>query len=452
MAKNGLRGGNTGRRIRICALASFAAISGACQTEERSSDPGFTSTDSAGVAIVVSSRPQFENGSAIKFDTIAGPGIGADESVPESHFRFLKGATMLSNGSIVIAMDEDVRMFGPDGKFIKTVARRGNGPGEFQSVGTLLRLPNDTILIAQAMVEGGRKIALFTPDGTFIREERPDAQAFGRLGPWRECVSRVFPNRAWLGCKSDSTIPASPTNRPSVLLANGMSSPGPGLLRQLNRWHLISPKIDTSYPLGIYGGIEQYGVSGGGNGGKMFIVHPYYSRSILNAGGSPYRIATVTNPQYEIQMWTETGKLDRIIRRSNGRAVPTAAEIDTARSLMRQRESRFMRGDAAAVEAMLKEVPTPDSLPAISNVLISDDGHIAVARFGTTLRDSVRYDIFTPNGRWLREFALPKRTYILEIGSRHMLISSYNDDDVPSVKAYRMSALSDLPVGDKPKQ
>lgn len=450
MSKNGSGSRNAGRLARGYALASIALLAG-CQSEKPSVDPGFTSTDSAGVTIVLSSRPQFDEAGAIQFDTIVGPGIGADESVPESHYRFLNGATMLSNGNIVLAMDEDVRMFGPDGKFIKTVARRGSGPGEFQSVETLLRLPNDTILVAQAMVEGGRKIALFTADGAFIREERPDAQAFGKLGPWHECVSRVFPNRAWLGCKSDSTIPVTASNRPSVRLANGMSSPGPGLLRQLNRWHLISPKADTSYPLGIYGGIEQYGVSGGGNGGKMFIVHPYYSRSMMNAGGNPYRIATVTNPQYEIQLWTETGKLDRIIRRANGRAAPTAAEIDTARSLMRQRESRFLRGDAAAIDAMLSEVPVPDSLPAISNVLISDDGHIAVARFGTALSDSVRYDIFTPDGRWLREFALPKRTRILEIGSRHMLIVSYNDDDVPSVKAYRMSLLSEPPVSDKPK-
>ncbi|MBC8086911.1 MAG: hypothetical protein H7Z40_06570 [Phycisphaerae bacterium] len=376
--------------------------------------------------IVNNASPQWDLSARWRVDTVPITRVGHDENEIESQFKSIWGATRLSNGNIVVSADNDVRMFGPDGKFIKTVARRGNGPGEFPSGGRLLRLPGDSILVWHEVAEGGRKIAIFGSDGSFIREERPDGDALRKLGPWSECHSMVFRDRSWLGCKKDSTIPATATNRASKLLAKGYSSPGPGHLRQFERRHLIPATLDTTHRIGIEGGIEQFGVALKG-GGETFIQHPYYSRSLIASGGAPLRIATITNPAYNSEMWTPDGRLERIIRRANGRRIPSAEEKAELPALLRQWNDR-----RDADEATLAQMPTPDSLPAATGLLVGADGHIVVGREGTLPPyRRATFDIFNPDGYWLGELELPGRTYIMELGTDYILALHRNEDDVP---------------------
>ena len=416
--------GNWALIAAVCSVAGCAGLKAPVEA-------GVTVVDSAGTQIVNNVTPEWTDASRWRLDSVPTTRVGHDESEVQSQFRSIIGATRLANGNIVIAADNEVHLFGPDGKFIRTVASRGNGPGEFASGGSMLKLPDDSILVWQEQVGGERKIAIFGADGSFIREERPDADARRNLGPWHECQSMVLRDRSWLGCKSDSTIPVTATNRPSKLLENGFTSPGAGLLRQFQRWHLIPAKLDTTHPIGIDGGVEQFGVARNG-GGVTFIVHPYYSRSYIASGGEPLRIATLTNPDYSFEIWTPDGRLERIVRRVNGRRVPTADEKAALPELLSKWNIR--REGQADVAA---SVPTPDSLPAADGLRIGVDGHIAVARGRYLLtRQPWVYDIFNPNGRWLGELKFPTGVYLFELGTDYVLAVHFVDDDVPVVEVY----------------
>lgn len=73
--------------------------------------------------------------------------IGAD-GVPEAEFYRVAGAVRLASGEIAVADggSNQVRYFGPDGSFRRTFGRQGSGPGEFQSMGRLIRF-GDTLAV-----------------------------------------------------------------------------------------------------------------------------------------------------------------------------------------------------------------------------------------------------------------------------------------------------------------
>jgi hypothetical protein len=93
--------------------------------------------------------------------------IGAEASGPTSDL-FRANAVLLSDGVIAIA-DGGMRLmyFESDGTHIRTVGRRGRGPGEFERITWLQRLPGDTVVVGDEF-PGGR-VSFFTRDGEFVR-------------------------------------------------------------------------------------------------------------------------------------------------------------------------------------------------------------------------------------------------------------------------------------------
>lgn len=409
----------------------------ACTSVSGESSPVVaTVTDSAGVQIVNSLRAAWTQATQWTIDPTPVTTVGGDENDKNQHFTFPRHAIRLSNGNIVIDSDQEIRLFGVDGKYISTIARDGAGPGEFRSVQSLVRLPGDSIMITQAIAEGGMKAALLRANGAFIREERVDMVKYGKLGHWGECATATLPDRTRLACQSDTTIPVTATNRRSILLPNGMSSPGPGHLRQLRREFAVPSTLDTVYRLGVVAGIEQFGVDMGG-GRTQFQRHPYYSRSLSAAGGTPLRIAMALNPQYSIEVWTPKGKLERIIRLPNGRRATSDEERKAAPEIMRKQMAQNPR-IYPNPEALIAAIPTPDSMPAIGALVVADGGEIIVGRVNPPSAKASKYDVFDPSGKLLGELMMPGIMSIIEVGTDYVLATNKDDNDVMRVQAYRL--------------
>jgi hypothetical protein len=111
--------------------------------------------------------------------------IGALDGPPEYQFGNIAGIQVLSDGRIVIvdAMNYNVRFFAPDGAHLRTVLRKGEGPGELGGGGhALFRGPGDTLLVGDG---GAGRVHVLAPDGTYL-------ETFSRLpkdgytgGYWR---------------------------------------------------------------------------------------------------------------------------------------------------------------------------------------------------------------------------------------------------------------------------
>jgi hypothetical protein len=61
----------------------------------------------------------------------------------------------------------NIRIFDAHGKFIKTISRRGQGPGELQSPRRIQITPQDEIMVYDS---GNRRLSFFSLDGKFIKQ------------------------------------------------------------------------------------------------------------------------------------------------------------------------------------------------------------------------------------------------------------------------------------------
>lgn len=123
--------------------------------------------DSAGITIVESPPP---DSSTSVFTLSDAPLVvlGDDESVPAEQFARLSGAVRLPSGEFVVAESRatELRLFDADGAFLRLLARRGEGPGEFVALGAVL-VGEDRLGAWDLSAHG---ITTFGHDGSLIGE------------------------------------------------------------------------------------------------------------------------------------------------------------------------------------------------------------------------------------------------------------------------------------------
>jgi hypothetical protein len=65
--------------------------------------------------------------------------------------------------------DLQIKVFNPDGLFVRTIGQKGAGPGEFQNIGEIALLPDDRLLVLDWE---GNRISLFDTEGKFINSHK----------------------------------------------------------------------------------------------------------------------------------------------------------------------------------------------------------------------------------------------------------------------------------------
>lgn len=120
--------------------------------------PGTTVTDSAGVRIVVSAPDQ---ATPLELETRLAV-IGTGEGQGQQLFR-VGPVRLLPDGGLVVGErgPAEVRTYDAGGELTGTRARRGEGPGEFQGIGSFQFLPGEYIRVLDT--SAGRA-TIFTPD------------------------------------------------------------------------------------------------------------------------------------------------------------------------------------------------------------------------------------------------------------------------------------------------
>lgn len=94
---------------------------------------------------------------------------------PHDAFGRIMDVKLSSSGRILVADDQSrhVVVFGPEGRYIGTMGRKGQGPGEFQSPWQVAADPRDSVFVWDA---GLARISVFDPDLQFRRSFRVPPQ------------------------------------------------------------------------------------------------------------------------------------------------------------------------------------------------------------------------------------------------------------------------------------
>lgn len=397
----------------------LATTVSACEGDRGAPDADLvTVRDSAGIEIVENLGPIWGAGEGWTVSPEPNLLLGAVASDdPAFEFSRIAGATRLSDGRIVVVegLTAEIRWFDAEGRHLATRGGRGGGPAEFNAAFSLHRLPGDTIL-----VEDRPRIrhVLFGPDMEFARAETLDQAGLAETGQRAECADMTLPDRSLLLCRPE------PGGRPAEQS---------GHFRSYSRFVRLSWDLTSESRMGLYGGLEQWGVDMG-DGRTRFEIHPFHARTATAAGGDPLRVATALNPEYSVEIWTPDGRLERIVRRPGAERMPTAQDRTEVRERFAQRVP-----DEVIRNRFLAEMDEPDTVPPIRRLTLGPGGDLWILRDTQSAPERVAvHDVFNAQGRFLGEVHLPEGTFILEVGEDYLLGLRMDEMGVPFVELYRL--------------
>jgi hypothetical protein len=370
----------------LVGLAMSAPLAG-CGSE--AAGAGVAVRDSAGIQIV-ENGPIKELPPAFLISPTPRLDLGGAKDSPDHELDprapFLRAAR-LSDGGFAVSDWSTVKVFDANGRYVSTVGRSGDGPGEFRQLRAVCVAPGDTII---ALGYAAPRVSVFDREGNHVRTFNvKDGYVEGS------------------GCFEDGSLLIHSHARPnpeSVLTPENAK-----VLDRINTVRLLAP--DGSV-LGIVGDFPAESGS---------LIFPTIANRV------PYGdLVYVGNGQRpEIRVYTRKGALVRIIRWQQS-LIPVTDELLKERVMARE-----PRGTPSSVGERRLEffrgMPQPATIAAYFNLKVDDAGRIWVQdhplngpAHGWTVLDST--------GRALGRVSLPEIP-----GARGIEFESASDHEVQLV-------------------
>lgn len=354
-------------------------------------NPGVEVWDSAGVEVIENHSPEWP---ANRFwtidpepDIVVGGGAvpGTDSAGRGQVVWQVRGIARLADGRVAILSSEDARLalYEPTGELLRTIGRKGRGPGEFGRPQHLQYLPPDTLVVWDYMMG---PVSYFATDGTLLRSRSLDLGRIVALELGISAESRVIP------LADGSFVAVTRRSDPGF-----MRSPG-SMARHPAVEYL---RIDEDYAVQAIasGKGEQIWVPEPEMGVPLPDLPTFLLDSHVAAGGSPLRIYTSDGDRNEIRQYTSDGDLLRVIRRTTD-PVPVT---DRSHRSWQEGVGRFFAAlGGPDADQIFRQMPRPETYPPVAALLVDPDGHLWVREWSvgeTGMPD--QWSVFSPEGRWL---------------------------------------------------
>ena len=307
-----------------------------------------------------------------------------DGSDPNLTFGDIRGIQAASDGTIYVldAQAVEVRVFDPGGRYLRTIARRGEGPGEIMEANGIL-LSGDTLLWMHD-VEHWAIIGV-DPNGAEMR--RFAKPVFGFAYFWPGTFDRR--GRYW-----SSTFQGRNTfvfaGEPPVEGVNTSTSQG-----HYKSYDPSSGAVDSVQLGERVTRWYVYGVDGGW--GVMSIPFEAHDIARVSPSGGFWH---ANSASYRIIRTSEDG--DTLVVIEAGLAVRPVTAEDRSAYVERTVEDRPERlRDAERVAALMS-----DYKPILENLFVDDEGRLWVER-ATPADAPTFYDLFSDDGEHLGSVRLP---------------------------------------------
>ncbi len=346
--------------------------------------------------------------------------IGVVSGEAHDQLNGVVGATRLEDGRIVIANGgtRELRFFTADGRHVRTVGGRGEGPGEFRWLRRLARLPGDT-LIASDLAPG--RWNWFNADGQFLTlttqpiggSDLPIilADASLVLPSWE---SASFGNEFELFAIGRRTPDADGVFRPRFALAH------------------IDRTGATTDTIGVFTGEELYRIDIPGSIGLTWYM-PFARRTLYTVSGDRVWIMHTGRP--ELEVYDLAGALRMRVRFP---APPVPVGADDRDGFRESVEPRMNPNRRADFERWFAEVPYPDTKAVATDLMAGADGTVWLKLSAPFDAAAEPWIVFLADGTRLGEVQLPVRTEPLEVGRDYLLALWRDALDVEFVHIYQI--------------
>ena len=374
--------------------------------------------DSAGVRIVENPAPPLDEQPVWRVETEPSLTIGGDGSGEELHR--VDGAIQLGGGGIVVAHAGayELRFYDASGVFRNAVGRRGAGPGEFQVVRDVFRMPGDSVLVWDDRLHRG---SIFDSESRFGRLVSVDSSPFGYRGPF---VVDVLADG-------------------SMLMTGGL--PGGGArLDELRYYTGVLIASSEGEPLADLGAIPE-----GTCGSPQRCTVPMFTPYRVTAAG-PASVFYGFGDRYQLSEVDTDGRLRTIIRYAKDPLPITDADI----AHLKQASLKAAPADRrAAVERAFATDPVPAAMPAMRALLVDTDANLWVEestevepivapvplpRAAGESEPGPRWTVFASDGLRIGTVSTPADLIVTEIGDDYVLGIHSDELGVQTVRLYRL--------------
>ena len=308
-------------------------------------------------------------------------GRGADDN---SRFAELRSVQADSEGCLYALDGRDclIKVFDPEGRFLRTIGKKGQGPGEFSAPSRIILTLHDEIAVLDV---GNRRLSFFNRDGGLIKELS--------TARWRFLRFRV-------GSRGDIYADhASVTEQGAVNMQMSRFSPDLSSMATL----ATEPRTMAPDRINPFSAGFQHGVTS--DGGLAWAVDTRYE-------------ITVVDPQGHVRL--------KIFKD----AEPNPLGEEDRKAIIEE----DYRGLPAGVT-----VEFPSHYPPIRTLVVTDTDHIFVRTYVKDDQGRSIHDVFDPSGRFVAQFALGEEEFAMMArnGKLYTLVRE-DAEGIPLVKRYRM--------------
>jgi len=366
--------------------------------------------DSAGISTV--SNPELDL-PEWSIDTIPLVDIGSAEGLDGQDLALPWSSTRLPDGRIAISngQSNELRFYSPDGRFIRSVGREGEGPGEFRVIAGLEPGRADTIIVADAVLP---RLTLFSTDGEFGRIVRLETLE-GRNPRLRGLLSdsiALFRVRLY-----ERSGGRSRAVRDTLLLATRPLDGGPttflGRFQEREMFNQVLP-----------------------NGSVAAWNLPFARGAFTAVAGG--RVWVGVSDSYELKGFGADGKLELLVRVD--RKVVPVGEAEKDRFFQHQLKGVQNDDERRSYENVHRIIDFPETLPAFSGMQGDNEGFIWVRDYAFPWEQGrPEWRIFDPTGRAVAKAQTPQGLSIQEIGSDYVMGLWLDPMDVEHIRLYRLT-------------
>lgn len=388
-----------GVRCRLVVAACLCLPDGS-SAEAQAVPSSFVTRDSVGVRIVDSEMPDTTQPALWTFSEKPLLAVGEVEGDEHYLLNHVAAPHIIEGGRLLLGnAGAELRWYDEQGRFVKAVGKKGDGPGEFRSITAIHEVNDTAVLVADGwnnritVLRGdGKVVTTYQVQGETVEGVLDDGRLVGRTGG------------GW-----------------------SMGEQGrPGVAETTTAIHVISDegrRVDTVVAMpGPVWWAEQ-------GGGARFRVRPipWTTSTVYAVGGQ--EVAVGWTGRREVRVYDAEGSLLRIIRWS-GRSTPiTGDDIERQVSLAPKAERPAMR-------RQLADMDLPKAKPEFSRLLIDDVGNLWVAGAETRPGGERRWLVFNRGGVSEGYVDSPPRFRLAEVVGDQALGVFFDEFDVEQVRVY----------------